>query len=180
MEEVCKHLVFADLNNKNARYLEAHALEQLGYQTENGTWRNNFLVGAAELRGNKVPTAVDNTDALLNMPTELLFEFMGLLIEKNRAEGKEIKINLNLTDRNEKCNMALEDSVLIPRMNYQEKSPDMELTIYIPILVTLLLGETNYDEITSDKSKFKGNSEDLKEFLGIFSGFDYGFNMVIP
>ncbi|BDZ69553.1 alkyl/aryl-sulfatase [Methanobacterium petrolearium] len=51
--EVCKHLVFADPNNKNARYLEADALEQLGYQTESGPWRNNFLVGAAELRGTK-------------------------------------------------------------------------------------------------------------------------------
>ena len=180
MAEECKHLVFADPNNKNARYLEADALEQLGYQTESGTWRNNFLVGAAELRGNKVPTSVDITDALLNMPTELLFEFMGLLIDKNLAEGKEIKINLDLTDRNQKCNLDLEDSVLIPRMNYQETSPDIELIIDIPTFVALLLGETSYDEITNDKSKFKGNPEDLKEFLGIISGFDYGFNMVIP
>ena len=178
--EVCKHLVFADPNNKNARYLEADALEQLGYQTESGTWRNNFLVGASELRGNKVATSVDITDALLNMPTELLFEFMGLLIDKNIAEGKEIKINLDLTDRNQKCNLDLEDSVLIPRMNYQETSPDIDLTIDIPIFVALLLGETSYDEITNDKSKFKGNPEDLKEFLELFSGFDYEFNMVIP
>ena len=178
--EVCKHLVFADPNNKNARYLEADALEQLGYQTENGTWRNNFLVGAAELRGKKVPTSVDIIDSLLTMPTELLFEFLGLLIDKNRAKDREIKINLNFTDRNEKCNMTLEDSVLIPRMNYHVESSDIELTIDIPTFIALILGKTNFDEITSDKSKFKGNSEDLKIFLDILSGFDDGFNIVIP
>jgi len=178
--EVCKHLVFADPNNKNARYLEADALEQLGYQTENGTWRNNFLVGAAELRGKKVPTSVDIIDSLLTMPTELLFEFLGLLIDKNRAKDREIKINLNFTDRNEKCNMTLEDSVLIPRMNYHVESSDIELTIDIPTFIALILGKTNFDEITSDKSKFKGNSEDLKRFLDILSGFDDGFNIVIP
>lgn len=178
--EICKHLVFAHPNNKNARYLEADALEQLGYQTENGPWRNNFLVGAAELRGNKVPTAVDITDSLLNIPTELFFEYVGLLIDKDRVEGKEIKINLNLTDRNEKCSMDLENSVLIHRMNFAEEHPDVELTIEYPILVTLLIDKTNYKEIIGDKSKFKGNYEVLKEFLDCLSGFDNKFNIVVP
>ena len=178
--EVCKHLVFADPNNTNARYLEADALEQLGYQTENGPWRNNFLVGAAELRGKKTPLTTDITDALMGVPTELLFEFTGLLIDKNQAEGKKFNINLNLTDRKEKCNLNLEDSVLIHRMNFQEASPDMELNIDIPTLVNLLMGKTDVDEITMDESKFKGNSEDLKEFLESLVGFDYDFNLVTP
>lgn len=178
--EVCKHLVFADPNNKNARYLEADALEQLGYQTENGPWRNNFLVGAAELRGNKVPTAVDITDSLLNIPTELFFEYVGLLIDKDLVDGKEIKINLNLTDRNEKCSMNLENSVLIHRMNFKEESPDIELTIEYPTLVALLMDKTNFKEIISDKSKFKGNYEVLTEFLDCLSGFDDRFNIVVP
>lgn len=178
--EVCKHLVFADPNNKNARYLEADALEQLGYQTENGPWRNNFLVGAAELRGNKVPTAVDMTDSLLNIPTELFFEYVGLLIDKDLVEGKEIKINLNLTDRNEECSIDLENSVLIHRMNFTEESPDIELSIEYPVLVALMIDKTNFKEIISDKSKFKGNYEVLKEFLDCLSGFDNRFNIVIP
>lgn len=178
--EVCKHLVFADPNNKNAKYLEADALEQLGYQTETGPWRNNFLVGAAELRGNKVPTAVDITDSLMNITTELFFEYIGLLIDKDLVEGKEIKINLYLTDRNEKCSMDLENSVLIHRMNFVEESPDMELSIDYPVFVALIMDKTNYKEIINDKSKFKGNSEDLNEFLGCLSGFDDRFNIVTP
>lgn len=178
--EVCKHLVFADPKNKNARYLEADALEQLGYQTESGAWRNNFLVGAAELRGEKVVATTDITDSLMGVPTELLFEYIGLLIDTSQAEGKKFNINLNLTDRNEECNLNLEDSVMIHRMNFQEESPDIKLTIDFPNLVNLFMGKTDVKEITMDKSKFKGNPKDLKEFLDSIVGFDSSFNIVIP
>ena len=52
--EVLKHVVFADPTNQTARNLQADAFEQLGYQTENPTWRNEYLMGAYELR-NGVP-----------------------------------------------------------------------------------------------------------------------------
>ena len=51
---VTSQLVFADPANKEARELGADALEQLGYQSEAATWRNAYLLGAAELR-NGVP-----------------------------------------------------------------------------------------------------------------------------
>lgn len=41
----------ADPDNDQARALQADALEQLGYQCENTTWRNAYLTGAQELRG---------------------------------------------------------------------------------------------------------------------------------
>ena len=48
--EITSVLVYADPENKDARYLCADALEQLGYQAESGTWRNAYLSGAKELR----------------------------------------------------------------------------------------------------------------------------------
>ena len=54
---VTSKLVFADPANKAARDLGADALEQLGYQSEAATWRNAYLVGAAELR-NGHPKAI--------------------------------------------------------------------------------------------------------------------------
>ena len=38
--QVMNQVVFADPNNKEARELEADALEQLGYQAESGPWRS--------------------------------------------------------------------------------------------------------------------------------------------
>jgi len=48
--EVMNQVVFANPKNQEARNLEADALEQLGYQSENGPWRNFYLSGAQELR----------------------------------------------------------------------------------------------------------------------------------
>ena len=36
--QVMNHAVFADPNNAKARNLQADAFEQLGYQSESGTW----------------------------------------------------------------------------------------------------------------------------------------------
>ena len=47
--QVVSKIVFADPGNLEARNLEADALEQLGYQTESGPWRNFYLTGAQEL-----------------------------------------------------------------------------------------------------------------------------------
>ncbi|NEE30630.1 MBL fold metallo-hydrolase, partial [Streptomyces sp. SID7982] len=41
---------FADPGNDEARSLQADALEQLGYQAESAVWRNEYLMGALELR----------------------------------------------------------------------------------------------------------------------------------
>ena len=48
--QITNALVFADPTNVAARLLCADALEQLGYATESGTWRNCYLTGALELR----------------------------------------------------------------------------------------------------------------------------------
>ena len=82
--ELGKQAVFADPENKAARDVEADALEQLGYQTEDPTWRNEFLMGAFELRNGvpKIPatqTAVPDTIRAMTM--EMILDFMGMRID---------------------------------------------------------------------------------------------------
>ena len=48
--EVLNHVVMAEPDHFNARALQADTLEQLGYQSESGPWRNFYLCGALELR----------------------------------------------------------------------------------------------------------------------------------
>ena len=48
--ELLDHVVFAEPGHAAARELLADTYEQLGYGSENGTWRNFFLSGATELR----------------------------------------------------------------------------------------------------------------------------------
>ena len=48
--EILNHVVMAEPNHFEGRALLADTLEQLGYQSESGPWRNFFLCGALELR----------------------------------------------------------------------------------------------------------------------------------
>ena len=48
--QITNTLIFADSENKDARLLCAEALEQLGYQSESGAWRNAYLTAAYKLR----------------------------------------------------------------------------------------------------------------------------------
>ncbi len=59
--EVANKVVFAEPENGAARELGARVLEQLGYQAENPTWRNEFLNGALELRQGAPKISVDAT-----------------------------------------------------------------------------------------------------------------------
>ena len=59
--EVVNHVVFADPDNQDGRELQADALEQLGYQSESGPWRNFYLTGAKELRDGVQQLPTPNT-----------------------------------------------------------------------------------------------------------------------
>ena len=50
------HVVFAEPDHAGAKALLADALEQLGFGSENGTWRASFLSGAIELRSGNFGT----------------------------------------------------------------------------------------------------------------------------
>ncbi|KAF1828178.1 Metallo-hydrolase/oxidoreductase [Decorospora gaudefroyi] len=62
--EILNHAVFTELENARARALMADTYEQLGYGSENGTWRDFFLSGTTELRtknfGTPMATASPN------------------------------------------------------------------------------------------------------------------------
>jgi len=130
--EVMNHVVFADPNNKSARELEADALEQLGYQTENATWRNEYLMGAYELR-NGVPnvTGIDtaSADTLRAMPVDMYLDYMGIRLDSQKAAGKKLQINLDLTDKKETYILKVENSVLIYSSNKQAKDADATLSL---------------------------------------------------
>lgn len=178
--EVCKHIVFADPNNEQARYLEADALEQLAYQTETATWRNNFLLGAFELRNGVKALSIERSDSFLSMPTELIMDYIGLLVKKENAENINIKTNLKLTDRDEIWFMSLENSTFIYRENYIDKNINFELNITISELLELFLDKLDFNEILEDKTKFKGDEDLLKQFIDVFVPFENNFNIVTP
>jgi alkyl sulfatase BDS1-like metallo-beta-lactamase superfamily hydrolase len=106
-------VVFADPGNQEARSLQADALEQLGYQAEASTLRNNYLTAAYELR-NGVHAAFSGgaPGVLTAMTIPMFFDYMGVQLNGPKADGKVIVLNWNFTDVGERYILNLENSAL--------------------------------------------------------------------
>ena len=184
MAEVLNHVVFANPNNKAARYLEADAFEQLGYQSENATWRNEYLMGAYELR-HGVPqvagTETASPDTIRAMPIEMYLDFMGIRLNSHKAEGKKFKINLNLTDKNKSYALEIDHSVLIYTPNKHFKDADVSLNLKRSTFDKLTLKQENMmHDISTGDIKLEGNQQKLDAFMDLFDNFPPMFNIITP
>ncbi|WP_207887238.1 alkyl/aryl-sulfatase [Pseudomonas sp. 30_B] len=183
--EVVNKLVFADPSNQAARDLQADALEQLGYQAENAGWRNSYLVAAQELR-NGVPRdlpslRVTSSDALSAMDTGLLFDYLGVRLNAQKAEGEDLSINLVLPDRNEHYLLELKNSHLNNIKGVQSESAGQTVTIDRADLNRLLLKEVSPVRLVFEgKLKSSGNPLLLAKLFGMLDDFDFWFDIVTP
>src|SRR4029453_13787293 len=131
--EVANQLVFADPSNMEARALAADALEQLGYQSESGVWRNVYLMAALELRSGKpkVPTITTaSPDVIRSIPLRLFFDYLGGRLDGAKAGGKQMVINWVFPDTNQQVRMNLENSVLTNAMGKQAGNADATVTLH--------------------------------------------------
>ncbi|KAB2835385.1 MAG: MBL fold metallo-hydrolase [Candidatus Dadabacteria bacterium] len=181
---VMNNVVFADPDNKEARDLQADALEQLGYQAESGPWRNEYLVGAYELR-NGLPdvagTQTASPDTIRAMTMEMLLDYMGMRIDGPKAAGKSIKMNWVLPDTSQKYAVELENSVLIYSAGEQLSDADGTLTLPRASMDNIMLGQTTLaKEIENGNAKVDGSQEKLNELLGLIVDFPFWFNIVTP
>ncbi|MEK5392914.1 alkyl sulfatase dimerization domain-containing protein [Margalitia sp. FSL K6-0131] len=80
--EVTKHVIYSNPNNEAAKLLCADALEQLGYIAESGPWRNEYLMGAQELRFGKIhiPISTITKDVLDVIPLKNILYLLSIRI----------------------------------------------------------------------------------------------------
>ncbi len=179
---VLNHVVLADPANQTARNLEADAMEQLGYQTENATWRNEYLMGAFELR-NGVPknigTDVVSADTLKAMPIDMYLDYMGIRLDSEKAGDKKIIINLNFTDTKQEYALVLQDGVLIYTPKKQIKSADATINLTRTLFDSLTLKQMTMEEaVKKGDIKVEGSKEKIREFMGLFTDFPPMFNII--
>lgn len=90
-----------DATAEAARDLRAVALEQLGYQAENGTWRNEYRMGAKELReGAHDPGSVQpaGSDVLAAMTLDMLPDYLGIRLDGPAAWLRTGALNWTFAD----------------------------------------------------------------------------------
>ncbi|WP_237162572.1 alkyl/aryl-sulfatase [Shewanella halifaxensis] len=181
--EVLKYVVFANPNNQAAKHLLADSYEQLGYQAESGPWRSVYLQGAYELR-NGIPKGLAletaSPDIIANMPVTMLFDYLGVRILPEKAEGKELVLNLNFEDTDERYTLTVENSVL----NYsdqQVEKADATATLTKATLTEIQLGQLSFDQAVAEgKVKLTGNEQAFDDFFAMLDNFEFWFNIVTP
>jgi alkyl sulfatase BDS1-like metallo-beta-lactamase superfamily hydrolase len=182
--EVANKLVFADATNQEARDLAADAYEQLGYLAESATWRNAYLYAAFELRhgtakAGRGPTL--NPETVKALPTEMLFDLLGVQLNGPKADGRHIVINWNFTDARTSFVLTLEHSALTYRANKQDAAADASLTLSRDALDRIMLRRVTFaDAVQSGQIKVVGQAEKVGELFSIFDTFNPNFEIVEP
>jgi len=183
--EITNVIVFADPENKAARYLCADALEQLGYQAESGAWRNAYLSAAKELReGNATQrsrVATTNGDVQKNMTASMLFDFISIVLNKQNIANKDFIINFILSDVGEKYMVHFKSGVMLV---YTDRlSADADVTLECPKNALLLILQRNLDGLQK-VAKIEGNMEYISLIIDNITEFSFSspanFNLIEP
>lgn len=183
--EITNVLVYADPENEAARLLCADALEQLGYQSESGAWRNAYLSAALELReGNQnINAAKANTsgEMVMNMTASMIFDLMGIRMDKESMKEYDFVVNVTLPDVGEKHMLKIKDGVLLQYADTLSDSAQLSITCPKNALFLLLQGNS---EGIQKAMKLEGDTEIidiLMENLIDFSDTaNSDFNIVEP
>ncbi|WNI85390.1 alkyl/aryl-sulfatase [Citrobacter portucalensis] len=182
--QVTNNIVFADPSNKEARNLEADALEQMGYQAESGPWRNFYLTGAQELRNGVVKGATPNTaspDTVKAMSPEMIFDYLAVHINGEKAANAQAVFNVDLGADGGKYKLELENGVLNHSADVQASNADASITLNRATLNKIILKEESLKQAEEKGDvQISGNHAKLDEFLGYLDSFDFWFNMVTP
>jgi alkyl sulfatase BDS1-like metallo-beta-lactamase superfamily hydrolase len=167
--ELLSHAVMADGKNEAAKTLLAKTYDQMGYMSEAATWRNAYLTAAMELREGPPKVGVSKANAmdlLTQVPTERFLEAMAASIKGPDAAGKNLKINLQLTDTKESYVLWLENSVMHFKAAPAASDANATLSLTRGILLKVISGTASAkDTLLSDDLKVTGSKIDLVRFF---------------
>ncbi|WP_144670523.1 alkyl/aryl-sulfatase [Arthrobacter sp. U41] len=171
------HAVFADPDHIAARSLYANTLEQLGYGSENGTWRNFFLSNATELRGGNFGTpAVTAAPAILAQLTAAqIFDSLAISVNGPKAWDLDLTLNVTFTDLETNYRVTLRNGVLMSTPRAADATAPVKLSLTKSRMLALLGGDMDSAGIDID-----GDATVLQALLGVLEKGDPSFNVVTP
>ncbi|MCR5107106.1 MAG: MBL fold metallo-hydrolase [Lachnospiraceae bacterium] len=180
--EITKELIFADPTNQEARNLCADALEQLAYQSESGTWRNAYLVGALELReGNQTDklehfTSGASMETRSAMTPDMILDFIDIGTDALAAQDDDLTINIEFTDHDEKYYVMRKSGVLLVYKDRWEDDAECSISCTGVDLLSIVAGDTSVLE----NIKTEGDEETIIRLVKYMVATKQTFNIVEP
>ena len=174
--ELLDRVVFADPGNGRAKEQLAGVYEQLAYGSENGTWRNFYLMGAHELRNGIVtsPPATASPQMLRALSVEQLFDAMAIRVNGPLAWDAELSIDWDFTDIGQVHRTTLRNGVFTHRAEVTVGGAELELTLTTGQMVDLVTGR-GFEGIGH-----RGDLGVVGRLLAVLDAPDFNFAIVTP
>ncbi|MFE0749001.1 alkyl/aryl-sulfatase [Gordonia sp. NPDC058843] len=184
--QVLNYVIFADPTHEDARNLQADTFEQLGYGSENGTWRNFFLMGAYELRNGPVgtPTTAAAADIVAAMSVDQIFDAIALRVNGPAAWDAQIVLDWQITDVDRRHRSELRNGLLV-HFDVDHADADDRVaatfTLTKQTLLALLLGVVDLGTaVAAGDVAAEGDLGALNELAGYLDDPDPDFAIVTP
>ncbi|MBG0564349.1 alkyl/aryl-sulfatase [Actinoplanes aureus] len=179
--EVLNHVIFAEPGHGAARELLADTYEQLGYGSENGTWRCVYLSAAHELRHGSfgTPATTSSADMIAQLTPEQLFAAMAIRVNGPRCWDDEVHVDIQLTDIGRKYRLSLRNGVLTHTAAPQPDLADATVTLpsaVLPLAVTV----ADPAELAAAGVTVEGNTAVFGRLLAALDEPDPDFAIVTP
>ncbi|MCZ2261168.1 alkyl/aryl-sulfatase [Isoptericola nanjingensis] len=178
--EAANHAVFAEPDHAAARELLADTYEQLGYGSENGTWRDFYLSGATELRDGQfgTPTETNAPDVIANLSPEMLFDAVAIQVNGPAAWDVKVTIDVVVTDTDRRYRVWLKNGVLSYSAAPQQGDADATITSTRAALPALAAG--NPDALAAAGIQVTGDASALGRLTAVLDPGDKNFSIVTP
>ncbi|MFD6354683.1 alkyl/aryl-sulfatase [Nocardia tengchongensis] len=184
--QVLNYLIFAEPDNEKAKMLQASAFEQLGYGSENGTWRNFFLSGAYELRNGNfgTPTKATSASMIGALSVDQVFDAAAFQINGPKAWDLHLVADWVIPEENKTYRTELRNGVLIHYVvppDFKGPAPDVTFTLPRLELIAVMTRTKDFvKEVASGAIKASGDPAKLKQLQDVMDKPDPNFNIVTP
>ncbi len=181
--EVLNHVLFADENHAEARSLQADTFEQLAFGSENGTWRNAFLSGAAELRNGifGTPVSAEAPDLFAALTVEQLLSSIAIRVDGPRAWDEHLVFSLVVTDLDATHVVELRHGTLVHRRVDAPAEGSTVFTGSRAVIGAVLAGGIDVGAAVADgQLSVEGDPEVLATLAAVLDPPDPGFAIVTP
>ncbi|WP_280803095.1 alkyl/aryl-sulfatase [Aurantimicrobium minutum] len=174
------HVVFADASNMAARELLAKTYDQLAFGIENATWRNFYLSGAAELRGENfgTPTIATSPDMIAQLEITQVFDAIAISVNGPQAWDLDLSMDWIFADQGRQFRTTLKNGVFVAIEKKDSSPAQVTITLAKPLLPLFLMGQI--ERATAAGAVIEGDASVLATLLGTLQPGNPAFAIVTP